>query len=228
MKLPLLISVPHAGLDIPNEVASLNLLTEKQIIKDGDEGAAEIFAFENDVIGFVTTNIARAFVDVNRAIDDRQIDGVVKSHTIWREPIYRNPLPENIVTVLLDKYYDPYHSRLTKSVRDVKLGIDCHTMVEVAPTISTCPGTERPLICLSNADGTCPKRWFEVMTDCLSDSFDCVVSCNEPFQGGYIIRNHAAELPWMQLELSRVLPMSYDERRHCVLQAFRRWCRRLN
>ena len=40
MTLPLLLSVPHAGLTVPSQVENLCLLTKKEIVEDGDEGAA--------------------------------------------------------------------------------------------------------------------------------------------------------------------------------------------
>ncbi|NIQ82806.1 MAG: N-formylglutamate amidohydrolase, partial [Anaerolineae bacterium] len=86
--LPLLISVPHGGPKIPPEVESICVLTQEQIVEDGDEGAGEIYSIEDEVAAFVTTGVARAFVDVNRAEDDRRADGVVKTHTIWEIPIY--------------------------------------------------------------------------------------------------------------------------------------------
>ena len=70
--LPLLISVPHAGWKIPPEIGSRCILTEEEIIRDGDEGAADIYRLADEVSVFVTTEIARAIVDVNRAEDDRR------------------------------------------------------------------------------------------------------------------------------------------------------------
>jgi N-formylglutamate amidohydrolase len=40
MTLPLLISVPHAGLRVPREVEKQCILSEEEIIRDGDEGPA--------------------------------------------------------------------------------------------------------------------------------------------------------------------------------------------
>jgi N-formylglutamate amidohydrolase len=87
VSLPLLISVPHAGIQVPPEIEHLNLLAVDQIIKDGDGGAREIFDFKDDVAAFITTEIARAFLDMNRPEDDRSSDGVVKTETIYQEPI---------------------------------------------------------------------------------------------------------------------------------------------
>jgi formiminoglutamase len=226
MSLPLLISVPHAGIQIPSEVEKLNLLTVDQIIKDGDEGAREIFDLRDEVAAFVTTDIARAYLDMNRPEDDRSSDGVVKTETIYQEPIFNRPLQEKQIHQLLFRYYYPYHRSLSRTAGPVLLGIDCHTMAEIAPPISPDAGTTRPHICLSDADGVCPKEWTSLMGECLESEFNCTVSINHPFNGGFIIRSHAAEFPWLQLELSRADFMSITEKRLKVLAALQNWCKR--
>jgi formiminoglutamase len=225
MKLPLLISVPHAGLDVPEEVRQLNLLTKEQIMADGDEGAQEIYNIYEHVRAFVTTPIARAFVDMNRPMDDRGRDGIVKTHTIWDEPIYSDILPETVATGLIERYYKPYHRELTERAPNVILGLDCHTMAAIGPAIGPMAGEERPFICLSNADGACPGDWFEGMANYLSKSFGIEVSMNHPFKGGYITRHHSAELPWMQLELSRAPFLTLSEKRKELMQALSAWCK---
>lgn len=223
MKLPILLSVPHAGFDVPPEIEAINLLTHEQIVRDGDEGAGEIYALEEEVGGVVTASIARAFVDVNRAEDDRRRDGVVKTHTCWDEPIYRRPLEEREARTLLERYHRPYHAKLREASAGVALGVDCHTMSAHAPPISPNSGSERPLICLSDGGGTCPRDWFLLMAKCLAQAFETPVSLNDPFRGGYIIRSHSTELPWMQLELSRAPDLSTVEKRARVRDALSRW-----
>ena len=94
MTLPLLLSVPHAGLRVPPEVQAICTLSEADIIKDGDEFAREIYApLETEVAAFLTTDIARAVVDLNRAEDDFHKDGVIKRHTCWDVPVYRDYPP---------------------------------------------------------------------------------------------------------------------------------------
>lgn len=224
MTLPLLISVPHAGTEIPPEVEHLCLLTHELIVRDGDEGAGEIYDLQSEVGAFVTTHIARAFVDLNRAVTDFRPDGVVKTETIYQERIYRQPLDRAIIDTLLRKYYYPYHSELSRLSAHAKLGIDCHTMAAVAPPISEDAGTERPLICLSHAGHTCPEDWFALMAQCLEDSFGFAVARNEPFQGGHIIRAHCQEIPWLQVEVSRAPFMPLAEQRQKLLEALRAWC----
>jgi len=46
---------------------------------------------------------------------------------------------------------------------------------------------------------------------------------NEPFKGGYIIRNHSADIPWLQIELSRTRNISNKDKRDGVLEALSVW-----
>lgn len=226
MGLPLLISVPHAGLRVPPEVDSNCALTPEQIIDDGDGGAAEIYALESHVEAFVTTDTARAIVDMNRAEDDRRADGVVKTHTCWNVPVYHAAPTSEVVAQLLARYYRPYHERLVAAAGSgVRVGIDCHTMAATGPPIGPDPGVERPWICLSDGNGTtCPRGWVDELARQLETSFDHTVSINKPFAGGYITRRHASEIPWMQLELSRSAFMSNGQKAECVLLALRAFC----
>ena len=69
MKLPFLVSVPHAGLHVPREIQDICLLTPEEIYDDSDGGAAEIyFELEKYVEAFISSNVARAIVDLNRTV----------------------------------------------------------------------------------------------------------------------------------------------------------------
>lgn len=219
MKLPLIISVPHAGLTVPQEVQDYCALTSEQILADSDEGAAQIYDLKSEVAAYITTDIARAIVDMNRAEDDRGRDGIVKTHTSYNVRVYHQPIPEDLVEILLGRYYHPYHQRLSELAADARLGIDCHTMAAVGPPCSKDSGHERPNICLSDAQGSCPQDWFDKIIHCFEESFNCEISVNHPFKGGYIIRSHSSELPWVQVELSRAPFLTIPAKRECVLRA---------
>ena len=227
MTLPLLLSVPHAGLVIPPVVHDLCILSKNEIIEDGDEGAAEVYLpLQDEVFTLVTTVVARAIVDMNRAEDDRRKDGVIKTHTCWDVQIYREPPSEAIITELMEIFYQPYHASLTRYATHVRCGIDCHTMAAQGPPVGPDTGEERPAICISDADGTCPRDWIASLADCLKKVFEKDVSINHPFKGGYIIRSHATELPWIQLELSRAPFFTNEEKGFRVLEALKDWCRK--
>ncbi len=82
---------------------------------------------------------------------------------------------------------------------------------------------ERPWICLSNGNGTCPQSWIESLKGCFEERLGGPVSINTPFRGGHVTCTHAAEMPWIQLEMSRKAFMSNDEKRTMVISAVARW-----
>lgn len=224
MKLPLLLSVPHAGLAVPPEAESLCVLTAEQIAADGDAGAAAIYDLAEEVVRFESSEVARAIVDLNRADDDFRKDGVVKTHTCWDVPVWRRPPSAALVAELLRRHHAPYHERLARPDADVVLGVDCHTMAAFGPPVGPDPGAERPEVCLSDADGTLPRDWFERLIDRFRAAFDGEVAVNRPFRGGYIVRAHSLERPWVQLELSRAPFDSDAGKRRRVLAAISSWC----
>jgi N-formylglutamate deformylase len=227
--LPILLSVPHAGLWVPPEVATIVQLSDVEVIEDGDVGAAEIYALDDHLMGVVRADVARAFVDCNRPEEDRRLDGVVKTHTCWQVPIYRTPLEDDVVEDLLERYHRPYHVLLQNLGHSgwFRIGIDAHTMAAEGPPVGPDPGVQRPFICLSHADGTCPDPWIEALADALTTVFQRTVTINHPFTGGHITRTHARELPWLQLEFSRTADVSPTDKRGGLLDALSRWCAHL-
>ena len=228
MTLPLLVSVPHAGLRVPAEVESVCALSPAEIEADSDGGADEIYAFEAAVGAFVTTDVARAVVDMNRARDDRRLDGVVKTHSSYMAGVWDRLLTETEIEGLLAAYYDPYHAQLTELGKAGRwpLGVDCHTMAAVGPPVGPDPGRERPWVCVSNADGTCPQEWVDTLREGFQQELDGPVRVNDPFRGGYITRSHSAEMPWVQIELSRAEYLRNDAKRQMVLAALAHWAER--
>ena len=225
---PLLISIPHGGDTIPPEVADIVGITGRDIFYDGDALTREIYDFGKRVDAVIETPIARAIVDVNRASDDRapaNPDGVVKTVTTDGTPVYREGMfPDDaLVEDLLQRYYFPYHERLgdLPESRDIRLALDCHSMLKRSPVASDKPDLPRPLICLSNRGDehgmpvrggghvTCPPEWIGALAESLGQAFagGGRVAINDPFAGGYISQYHYERegVPWIQIEINRKL-----------------------
>jgi formiminoglutamase len=215
--LPVLLSIPHGGTQVPEELADRVCITPQDLFDDSDPCTAEIYDLGGEVARVVQAEVARAFVDLNRAPDDRppkDPDGVVKSATCFNRPIYRpGSEPDDALTeLLIQRYHTPYHTRLEEAAADpaVKLALDCHSMVATAPPIGRDAGRPRPLFCLSNRDGaTAPAALLEALATALAAAFEVSrdeIGLNDPFKGGYITRRHGAgALPWIQVELNRSL-----------------------
>ena len=208
---PLLISIPHGGGTIPPEVADMVSITERDIFYDGDALTREIYDFGKRLEAVIETSITRAIVDVNRDSCDRapaNPDGVVKTVTTDGTPVCREGMfPDDaLIDELLQGYYVPYHERLGNLLEscDIKLALDCHSMLERSPAASDRPGEPRPLICLSNRGDragmpvggrshvTCPPKWIRAFAESLGQAFAGVgrVAMNDPFAGGYISQYH--------------------------------------
>ena len=227
-KLPILISMPHGGELIPDEVSDICILSKADLIQDSDEQTHEIYedlAFEAQEV--IRADVARAIVDMNRDKGDFSKDGVIKTHTCFDVPVYKTQPTESLNQHLLDKYYHPYHAALSAAAKSgVKLGLDCHTMAAVAPPVSPDVGNERPIICISNRNGeTCPNEWIEELAKMFKKHFD-TVQINRPFAGGYIVRSHCHEMPWIQIEYSRTLDVDVNLKARVVKEVICEWVRK--
>jgi formiminoglutamase len=215
--LPVFLSIPHGCTQQPPELAGRVCLSNEELFDDSDAFTREIYDLGGAVTRVVAADTARAFIDMNRASDDRppeNPDGVVKSATCYGHRIYREGAEPDgeLVAELLDRYYYPYHRALGRAATDtrVKLALDCHSMATEAPLIAPDRGGKRPLFCLSNADGlTCRYDLLERMRRVFAEAFDCGltdVRLNQPFKGGFITRSHGrGKVPWVQVEMNRSL-----------------------
>jgi N-formylglutamate deformylase len=213
--LPILLSIPHGGTETPPEVADRVIASPAEIFEDGDAFTREIYDLGDRVAHVETARIARAFVDLNRAEDDRppaNPDGVVKTATCFSRPIYSEPLDDAAAERLLARYHRPYHERLARAARGpgLRLGLDCHSMAAEPPPVAPDAAGARPTFCLSNGLGhTCGDELMKRLAARLSEAFGCPsgeVALNSPFTGGYIIRSHGRNpLPWIQVEMNRSL-----------------------
>lgn len=215
--LPILVSIPHGGTKTPPELHSMTCITAEALFDDSDAFTREIYAVDAEVERIEKAEVARAFIDLNRAADDRppaNPDGVVKTATCYNEPIYKSggqPSAE-LTERLLASYYVPYHARLQEAALhpNLRLALDCHSMAATAPAVAPDSGGRRPLFCLSNDDGrTCPEPLIKRLASALVEAFDIAareVTLNDPFKGGYITRSHGGgRLPWVQVEMNRSL-----------------------
>ena len=215
-KYPVLLSIPHGGKEKPPELEGHLCITDKDLFDDSDPFVIEIYDLEEKVERSIKTDIARAFVDLNRSPQDippKNPDGLIKSSTCYQKPIYekgREP-DADLTSKLIEMYYKPYHKLIQKSIHelDLELCLDCHSMAAIAPNISPDGNQKkRPKFCISNNDGkSSSHEMVELMASCISKAFEVdrsEVSINDPFHGGYITRTYGNDpVPWIQIEMNR-------------------------
>ena len=215
-RLPILLSIPHGGTRKPAELEGHLSITNKDLFDDSDPFAVELYDLGDKVERVIKTDIARAFVDLNRSLQDmppNNPDGLIKSKTCYDKPIYaKGQEPDDsLKTMLIELYYNPYHQAIQKSIEelDLKLCLDCHSMASFAPYFSPDKSkSKRPMFCISNNDGkTSSSEMMELLADSLSKSFSIdrqEISLNDPFHGGHITRTYGNNpIPWIQVEMTR-------------------------
>lgn len=231
---PVLISVPHGGMQIPKEVIDRCPLSEKEVFDDSDAFTRDIFDFKDRVISYVDTDISRSIIDLNRSRDDydpKKIDGVIKRQTARGASVFdKNAFPgPQLAEELLQKYYDPYHNKIDELIDQSPplFALDCHSMDPVGPKHGKKPGKKRAIFCLSNGGDysgfpigkkgyvTCSPTLIINLAEILAQTFKISeedVLLNDPFPGGHIIRSHYSErVPWIQLELNKNLYLTADK-----------------
>jgi N-formylglutamate deformylase len=241
-RFPFLISIPHGGDFIPEEVKRRIRLSQSEIYQNSDPCTRKIYAFGDTVAAVCEGEVSRVVIDLNRAPYDRppaNPDGVVKTVTPDGIEIYREGLfPDAVlIQLLLKTYYYPYHRRLNEYLESgsIQLALDCHSMTPYAPRLYPNAGSRRPLVCLSNRGDsqgmpsrrgslvTCPPEWIRKLSRSFAQEFrgEGEVRMNDPFPGGFIARSHYRQkrVPWIQVEINRNLyePEEYPDAERCEI-----------
>lgn len=182
--LPILMSCPHAGLDVPPEVQNQLAISSVDLYNDADLWADQHYDFchpdlvdlvppghSPGVLEMVSMPIARALIDPNRPPDSLDNpDGAVKQTTSYGRAIYHTPLSRACQTELLNRYWHRYHGQLEEAMArhagQVRLFLDCHSMAQHGPSAYANPGLPRPLLCLANGGDRRGERMDERPLTC--------------------------------------------------------------
>lgn len=218
-RLPVLLSVPHTGLQVPRDVAQHCVLSPAEIFEDSDVGASDIFfPLQRHVAAVVTTTISRAIVDVDRDEDDRySFDGVFKTRTRRGARIWREPPGDAITDQLRERFYHPYLARLEELAPKVALGVDCHT---VSPNLLS--SRERPHVSIS---GDCPNNWIDTLAGSLRRSLVSLPVLTEASRVGHISSSRPGGIHWIKLRFAGVKNGGWGQRRSAILRALQELCR---
>ena len=174
LPLPIVLSRPHGGLGVPQEIIDKLAIDEIALYNECDLWVDKLFDFNHKdlepmspstygpgILAAISMPIARGLIDVNRPL--RMLgepDGPVKTRTSYGEQIYHEPLSDEMNQQLVETYWQDYHNCINTALTDnhgnVELFIDCHNMAQHGPTKYRDAGKPRPLICITNlgdADG---------------------------------------------------------------------------
>jgi len=222
-ELPLLISVPHDGRDLPEDMQ--NRMTDVgRSIPDTDWHVADLYNFAADMgANILVANYSRYVVDLNRSADDAELypgqvaTGLCPQQTFAGESIYRSgAVDDSEKAHRIEKYWRPYHAHLrdTLDALRTKHGFallwDAHSIPSVVPRLFE---GELPELNLGSNGGESCEQSIEdaVATVATGSSYSTAV--NGRFKGGYITRHYGDPengIHALQLEIAQRAYM--DER----------------
>lgn len=195
---PLLVSIPHAGTDIPADVGGLQ--SSALACHDTDFHVERLYAFASDLgATAVRTRISRTVIDVNRdptgasLYPGQATTGLCPETTFDGSPLYQSGrVPgDDEIARRRSLYFDPYHDTLAAQIARLRthhraiVVYDAHSIRSRVPRLFD---GELPLFNIGSFDGaSCAQALTDaIASHCPTGSY--VV--NGRFRGGWITRHY--------------------------------------
>ena len=200
--IPLLVSFPHTGTDIPDSIA--HRMTPAALMRaDTDWHLATLYAFVHKLgARTLVPNYSRYVIDLNRPPDDNNLypgqdtTGLVPLDSFHKQALYFPGLEPDVVEVDARRaaYWRPYHDALEAELQRLKAehGIavlwDAHSILSVLPRFFEGKLTD---LNLGTADGqSCAPKVQSAAEAVLAAQTDYSFVSNGRFKGGYITRQY--------------------------------------
>lgn len=216
---PLLISVPHDGTDVPEEIAA-RMTEPARRLPDTDWHVARLYRGLADAFGasLIRPRWSRYVVDLNRPPDDAALypgqrsTGLVPLETFAGEPIWRDGEAPNAAEVAdrVERYWRPYHAALAAELERLRAAHgravlwEGHSIRSVVPRLFE---GRLPDLNLGTHDGRSCRPALEARLRAVLEQAPRYTSVtNGRFKGGYITRHYgdpARGIDAVQLEVAQ-------------------------
>lgn len=226
---PVLVEVPHAGLEIPPDVLEEVTAPRDGVLRDADIYVDRLYADAPKVgATLIAARMSRYVVDLNRADDDVDAQSVIGvgvsggTHprgVVWRmttdgRTILRRPLTRTQLERRLDLYHRPYHLAVERALRELRdefgfaILLAAHSMPSHGRVRRGGPSVRRADV----VPGTRGRRTADPRAIDFVDAFfrgaGLSVRHDEPYRGGYSTGFYGRpDEGWhaIQIELNRAL-----------------------
>jgi N-formylglutamate amidohydrolase len=219
---PLLISVPHSGTDVPQDICDC-LTTQARQLQDTDWYVDRLYDWAPKLgAGMLIANYSRFVIDLNRPPDNaalysRQGTGLLPTQCFDGSPVYQADMQpdEQEENHRLQAYWQPYHDRLSSALEEIRLRfgyailLDAHSIRSEVPLLfeGRLPDLNLGTYRGASADPGLISACFPVLST--NASYSSVLDGR--FQGGYITRHYGQPhmgIHALQLEMSQAVYMS--------------------
>ncbi|WP_179402468.1 N-formylglutamate deformylase [Burkholderia guangdongensis] len=230
--LPLLISIPHAGTHIPDDVAA-TMTPDARFVDDCDWHLERLYGFAQTLgASVLVPSHARYVIDLNRPPDNENLypgqdtTGLVPVDTFDKAPLYpAGGLPDaDEIARRRDLYWRPYHDALAREIARLK---DAHGRVLLWEAHSIRSHVPRffdgrlPDFNFGTSGGvTAAPGLAEALAARAAAHGAYTAVANGRFKGGYITRHYGVPetgVSAVQLELAQITymdetrPYAYDD-----------------
>jgi N-formylglutamate deformylase len=212
--IPIIANLPHSGLYIPNDIATMMTVSHLQSLPNSDWHLDKLYDFLPSLgITVMQANYSRYVVDLNRQAKE-PLSGsfwsaVVPLQTAFGQPIYHTTLSPYQVQERVDKYYTPYHNRLNQLI-EAKVSefgkvylLDLHSF----------GGLIDDQVCLGNVNGKTCSENFISGAELAFIRQEYQVAKNKTFTGGYITKNYSRNksVETLQIEIRYQIYLSEQD-----------------
>ncbi len=216
-KLPLLISIPHAGTALTPEVEAA-LSDAAKLLPDTDWHIPELYEFARALgASVIVGNYSRMVIDLNRPADDKPLyttatTGLYPETLFDGTPVFipgKEPRPEQRKAAL-ETIWQPYHQQLQSELERMKaehgyaLLFDAHSIASHIPRLFE--GKLPDLNFGTNSGKSCDELIEEHLVACAASQKQFSWVANGRFKGGYITRAYGQPsqgVHAVQLELAQ-------------------------
>ena len=221
-RLPMLVSMPHAGTDIPDDVAA-TMAPCAASRADTDWHLPELYGFLEEMgVSTISARWSRYLIDLNRPPENTNLypgmdtTGLCPVDTFGRESLYLpGMLPsEAEVRRRLERYWMPYHEQLRAELERLKRAFgrvvlwDAHSIASVVPRFFE---GRLPDLNFGTADGKSCAPGLEQAVVGVARAQDIFsIAVNGRFKGGHITRKYGQpeqDVHAIQLEMCQCLYM---------------------
>lgn len=224
-RVPLLISVPHNGSFIPDELASEMTDAGRSSI-DTDWFLDRLYNFASDLgVGMIAANYSRYVIDLNRALTDKSLypgqttTGLLPTETFDGESLFNRPRPEASRGFGINAIWNPYHEAIQSELKRLRTEhgrvvlFDAHSIASRVPRLF--PGQLPDLNFGTNHGTTCDGSLSRALETVAQATTDYSHVFNGRFVGGHITRHYGdptAGVHAVQLELSQATYLDEDSK----------------
>jgi formiminoglutamase len=212
---PVIVSVPHAGVEIPEEFAGV-FVSDWLAVRDADWYIPELYGFVRELgASVIAARVSRSVIDLNRdpsgvsLYPGQATTGLCPVETFDGAPLFMGPGPDEAEIVRrLGQYFWPYHAALEAEIVRVKalhgyaILYDAHSIRSRIPRLFD--GELAQFNIGTNDGASCPAQMTARVEEvCAQSGFSHVV--NGRFKGGWITRAYGKperQVYALQMELA--------------------------